>query len=206
MKSYKIHLIRHGLTEANEQGLYIGMTDLPLSPLGLKDLLDKKEQAQYPVATRFYTSPLTRCRQTLQVLYPDCRPAVIDGLSECDFGDWDGRSVQELQHDEGFCRWIAGEQSTIPDGEDTEAFQQRVMAAFEEIVQEVMKGGASDTVVCTHGGVIMLIMAAYALPRSDVSAWRCESGCGFTLRVTPSIWMRDPVAEAIDYVPLVPET
>ena len=205
MKSYKIHLIRHGLTEANEQGLYIGLTDLPLSPLGLKDLLEKKEQADYPYATRFYTSPLTRCRQTLQVLYPDCQPTVVDGLSECDFGDWDGRSVQELQNDEGFCRWIAGEQSTIPDGEDTEAFQQRVMQAFEEIVQDVMKSGTPDTVICTHGGVIMLIMAAYALPRSDVSAWRCESGCGFTLRVTPSIWMRDPVAEAIDYVPIIPE-
>ena len=32
MKTYKIHLIRHGQTEANAKGLYIGMTDLPLSP------------------------------------------------------------------------------------------------------------------------------------------------------------------------------
>ena len=130
---------------------------------------------------------------------------MVDGLAECDFGDWDGRSVQELQYDEGFCRWIAGEQSSIPDGEDADAFQQRVMQAFEQVVQDVMKSGASDTVICTHGGVIMLIMVAYALPRSDVSAWQCESGCGFTLRVTPSIWMRDPVAEAIDYVPIIPE-
>ena len=34
MKSYKIHLLRHGQTEANEKGLYIGRTDLPLSPAG----------------------------------------------------------------------------------------------------------------------------------------------------------------------------
>lgn len=32
MKSYKIHLLRHGLTEANEKGWYLGLTDLPLSP------------------------------------------------------------------------------------------------------------------------------------------------------------------------------
>ncbi len=205
MKSYKIHLIRHGLTEANEKGLYIGLTDLPLSPLGLRDLLTKKEQARYPKATRFYVSPLCRCRQTLEVLYPHCNATVVEGLAECDFGDWDGRSVEELQTDEGFCRWIAGEQNTIPDGEDTEAFQKRVMETFESIVQDVMRSGDSDTVICTHGGVIMLIMAAYALPRADVSAWGTESGCGFTLRVTPSVWMRDPVAEAIDYVPLIPE-
>ena len=36
MKTYKIHLIRHGQTEANAKGLYIGMTDLPLSPEGLR--------------------------------------------------------------------------------------------------------------------------------------------------------------------------
>ena len=48
MKSYKIHLIRHGLIEANEKGLYLGKTDLPLSALGLRDLLDKKQTAVYP--------------------------------------------------------------------------------------------------------------------------------------------------------------
>ena len=205
MKSYKIHVIRHGLTEANERGLYIGLTDLPLSPRGLRDLLTKKEEAEYPSATRFYTSPLMRCRQTLEVLYPGCKPQVVEGLAECDFGDWDGRSVEELQHDEAFGRWIAGEQKTIPDGEDTEVFQQRVMQAFEWVVEDVLRSGEENAVICTHGGVIMLIMAAYAFPRAEMSAWGAESGCGFTLRITPSLWMREPVAEAIDYVPLIPE-
>lgn len=205
MKSYKIHLIRHGMTEANERGLYIGKrTDLPLSAAGLRDLLDKKAEAIYPTATRFYTSPLTRCRQSLQVLYPDCQPIVMDGLSECDFGTWDGKSVEELKQDERFSAWLSGGVAEIPDGEDSAAFQKRVMTAFESLVEEAMKNGDSDTVVCTHGGVIMLIMAAYALPRADMSAWGAENGCGFTLRVTPALWMREPVAEAIDYVPLVP--
>lgn len=206
MKSYKIHLIRHGLTAANEQGLYIGLTDLPLSARGLRDLLDKKEEADYPTATRFYTSPLARCRQTLEVLYPGCQPEVIAGLAECDFGKWDGCSAADLQRDETFCRWVSGEEKHIPGGEDTEQFQQRVMTAFESLVEDVMRHGDSDTVVCTHGGVIMLIMAAYALPRADISAWGAESGCGFTLRITPGLWMREPVAEAIDYVPLLPIT
>ena len=44
MKTYKIHLLRHGMTEANETGRYIGKTDLPLSPEGLAALLQLKEQ------------------------------------------------------------------------------------------------------------------------------------------------------------------
>ena len=35
MKGYRISLIRHGLTEANEKGIYIGRTDLPLSAKGI---------------------------------------------------------------------------------------------------------------------------------------------------------------------------
>lgn len=204
MKSYKIHLIRHGFTEGNEQGLYIGKTDLPLSGYGLRDLLDKKQAALYPRADAFFTSPLLRCRQTLEVLYPGCQPTVLDGLSECDFGVWDGRSAEELRDDEEFGRWLSGELQTIPGGEDTTVFQHRVSSAFESLVETAMKQGYTDTVVCTHGGVIMMIMAAYALPRADMSAWGAENGCGFTLRVTPSLWMREPVAEAIDYVPLLP--
>lgn len=205
MKSYKIHVIRHGLTEGNERGLYIGQTDLPLSPAGLADLLRKKEEAVYPAAKYFYCSPLTRCRQTLEVLYPNNNAEVVTELSECDFGDWDGKSAEELKYDEAFEQWITGASTAIPNGEDAAAFQARVMAAFESIVEDVMKKGDGDAVICTHGGVIMLIMAAYALPQADVSAWGAEAGCGFTLRVSPSLWMREPVAEAIDYVPLIPD-
>ncbi len=204
MKSYKIHLIRHGLTEANEKGEYLGKTDLPLSPAGLADLLQKKQQAIYPKATRFYTGPLTRCKQTLSVLYPDATAHEAAGLTECDFGDWDGKTAAQLQHDEAFRAWIAGTNSEIPNGENAADFQKRVMEEFERIVQEVLRSGDTDTVICTHGGVIMLLMAAYAFPRAEMSAWGAESGCGFTLRITPSLWMREPVAEAIDYVPLIP--
>ncbi len=205
MKSYKIHLIRHGLTEANEKGQYLGKTDLPLSPAGLSDLLQKKQEAIYPNATRFYTAPLLRCKQTLSVLYPEATPYEAAGLSECDFGDWEGKTAAQLQHDDSFRAWIAGERSEIPNGENAAAFQQRVTEEFERIVQEVLRSGDTDTVICTHGGVIMLLMAAYAFPRAEMSAWGAESGCGFTLRITPSLWMREPVAEAIDYVPLIPE-
>ena len=81
MKSYKIHLIRHGRTQANEEGLYVGRTDLPLSPGGLNALLALREGGGYPTAGRFFTSPLTRCRQTLEVLYPGCRQEVVEAIS-----------------------------------------------------------------------------------------------------------------------------
>ena len=201
MKSYKIHLIRHGRTQANEEGLYVGRTDLPLSPGGLNALLALREKGGYPTAGRFFTSPLMRCRQTLEVLYPGCRQEVVEGLAECDFGRWEGRSAASLQQDASFRDWIAGKRAEIPEGEDAAVFQRRVTAAFEELVRELMRAGDTEAVVCTHGGVIMMLMAAYALPRAPMHEWAADDGCGFTLRITPSLWMREPVAEAEAVIP-----
>ena len=44
MKYYKLHLIRHGLTEGNLQGLYIGSgSDLPLCAEGRAQLKTLKK-------------------------------------------------------------------------------------------------------------------------------------------------------------------
>ena len=201
MKSSKIHIIRNGRTEANEKGLYIGKTDLPLSPEGLGRLLQLKKEREYPPAARYFTSPLSRCRQTLEVLYPGCRQEVADGLAECDFGEWDGRSIAQLKTNTQFQRWMAGEKVDVPGGEDAAVFQQRVTKAFEGLVSQLMMAGDTEAVICTHGGVIMLLMAAYALPRMEMTEWISDSGCGFTLMITPTLWMREPVAECISRFP-----
>ena len=44
MKTFKLHLIRHGLTSGNLQGLYIGSgTDIPLCDEGRAQLAELKE-------------------------------------------------------------------------------------------------------------------------------------------------------------------
>ena len=201
MKTYKIHLIRHGMTEANQDGRYIGRTDLPLSPEGLAALLALKEKYQYPGGVRFFTSPLTRCRQTLEVLYPGCQPTLVEGLSECDFGEWEGKRLMDLKGDERFLRWMEGADRSIPGGEDSEAFRTRVCAAFEGVVNDLIHAGDTEAVICTHGGVITMIMQLYGLPRLDPKDCLANPGQGFTLRVTPSIWMSEPLAEVLCIIP-----
>ena len=201
MKTYKIHLIRHGKTAANRNGVYIGHTDMPLSPEGLAELLEMKKVYVYPGAARFFTAPLSRCRQTMQVLYPDAKPEVVEGLTECDFGDWENKSIVQLKNDPAFLSWMEGRKTEIPNGESTVDFQKRVTKAFEGVVEELMRSGDTEAVVCTHGGVIMMLMMTYALPRLQMGDCVVNPGNGFTLRITPSVWMREPVAEALCMIP-----
>ncbi len=201
MKTYKIHLIRHGKTAANTQGLYIGRTDMPLSPEGLRELLDLKETMEYPGAGRFYTAPLMRCKQTMEVLYPQVELHTVPALTECDFGEWEGKNIVQLKNDSRFVEWMEGTNGQIPNGESTVDFQKRVMAGFEELVQDLLKSGETEAVVCTHGGVIMMLLMAYGLPKLPMSDCVANAGNGFTLRITPSLWMREPVAEVLCAIP-----
>lgn len=203
MKSYTIHLIRHGVTEGNLKGQYIGRTDSPLAPEGIAELQQLREKYVYPQAQVYYVSPLSRCTQTLHILYPEAQGIVIDNLRECDFGDWEGKTAEQLQkEDPRFLQWMeSGVSATPPNGEGGDVFMQRVCLAFEKIVEGMMRSGTTSAVIVTHGGVIMSILSAYGLPRAKFYDWLTENGCGYTLRITAGLWMRSMVAEVAAQLP-----
>lgn len=202
MKSYQIHLIRHGMTNANVNGQYVGMTDLPLNAQGAEQLQELSEQCRYPGAAVFYSSPLKRCLQTCSILYPQINPILVPGLSECNFGEWEGKTAKELQRKEEFLYWLENFQQTAPPGGESGAeFAKRVCETFEKLVEGLLRTGITEAVLVTHGGVIMTILASYGLPRADFYDWIVGNGCGYSLRITPGLWMRDKVAEVYAKVP-----
>ena len=77
-----ICLIRHGITQGNTMGRYIGITDEPLCPQGIALLKERN----YPPARRIYISPLKRCMMTAQILYPGQEYVIQADMAECDFG------------------------------------------------------------------------------------------------------------------------
>ncbi len=206
MKSYTIHLIRHGITQGNLLGQYIGRTDLPLAKEGIAQLEKLKIRSPYPTAQVYYTSPLKRCLQTLNILYPGAQPIVVEDLRECDFGDWEGKTAEELAGGADFAEWMESNRAvTPPNGEGGGEFMQRVCAAFEKLVEGMMRSGTGSAVIIAHGGTIMSILSAYGLPRANFYDWMTENGCGYSLRITPGLWMRSMVAEVYATIPALPE-
>lgn len=206
MKSYYIHLIRHGLCEGNQQGRYIGRTESPLSMEGVKELIDLKTTYRYPRALSYYASPSTRCVDSLKILYPEADPEVILELAECDFGAWEDKSAEDLKDDPAFAAWMEGEKGVAPpEGESSMVFMQRVCKGFETLVTNLLFTGTTSAVLVTHAGVIMTILAAYGLPKAKMTDWMCDSGCGYSLRITPGLWSRSMVCEAFETLPRVIE-
>lgn len=80
MITYKLHLIRHGQTEGNQKGLFVGRTDMPVSEEGFDELSRLRDTYEYPRVGAVYTSPLRRCIQTAEFLYPNNMLTVVDDL------------------------------------------------------------------------------------------------------------------------------
>jgi len=209
MKSYVIHLLRHGISSGNLDGRYIGRTDSPLSEEGRRELERLKREGQYPKAEAYFSSPLSRCVESLRVLYPETKPVLAEDFRETDFGEWEGKTTAELRKsDPRFSAWIqgGGEPISPPGGESGAVFMHRVCAAFEQFVQDRMREGTTSAVLMTHGGVIMTILSAYGLPRARFYDWMTDCGCGYSLRITPGLWMRSMVAEVYATLPVFPDS
>lgn len=201
MRTYKIHFIRHGLTSANIDGRYIGTTDLPLSPEGIKGLKEIKTELNTLKADVVFTSPLTRCTETCDILFPNKTPIIIDEFKEYDFGDFENKTATELENDPRYLDWTSGKVSTTPGGEDTLEFTTRLVTGLNKTVRKMMELGVYEAAAVMHGGAIMALFSATALPRKQMVEWTCPAGTGFTARITPSLYAKSGIIEIIDTVP-----
>ena len=207
MKTLRLHLLRHGLTQGNLDGLYIGHTDVPLCEQGREQLLQMKQTYVYPTCKFIISSPLKRCLETAELLFPDVKPLVMEGLIECDFGAFDGRSAAELHEKQPlFDRWLTGDPEVAPPfGESNAAFAKRVCETFRKIVEGLLKTGADDVYIITHGGVLLAILSNFGIPEAAPTDWLTPSGCGYTMRIDPTLWMAGEKAEVIAELPASPQ-
>ncbi len=201
MNTLKIYLIRHGATDANYKGEYIGCrTDIPLSPEGLSELRLLKDDIDYPEIQRLYSSPMLRCRQTGAVLYPDMNIIPVEELKEYDFGSFEGKTAAELESDPDFIPWTSGKLAAPRGGEENSEFIKRVCVGFNKIAVDMVNSGITSSAVIMHGGAIMMLLAAAGIPRRSPVEWTSDFGRGYSLLVTPSLYFKSGAVEVYDII------
>ena len=201
MRTLRIHLIRHGETDANVFGQYIGSkTDMPISPEGFKKLQNLAANIPYPEIDCLYSSPMLRCRQTAAVLYPDMGLVTVDNLKEYDFGDFEGKTAAELETNPDFINWAAGNSTAPPNGEENSDFVARLCVGLQQIVMDMIEKNKREAAVIMHGGAIMMLLAACAVPRHRPVEWTAAPGRGYTLLITPSLYHKTGVVEVVGII------
>ena len=164
-------LLRHGESTAIVEGRFQGRSDVPLSPLGLREAELAAARLARPHATpglpvpagaplEIVHSPLARAAQTADavaraVAAPDgfAWPVPLradDGFAEIGQGEWEGRLATEIAERWGdtLSAWrLRPTEAHAPGGETLDEVQARVRPALDGVFERLAEGrpaGAAD--------------------------------------------------------------
>ncbi|MCF0228650.1 MAG: histidine phosphatase family protein [Parasporobacterium sp.] len=179
----KIALIRHGMTEGNIRKQYSGVTNDKLCPEGIEEL--KRLAGERPIQPDIvFASPMSRCLDTAEILFPNREPVIIDELAEMNFGIFEGRAFAgDLENDPVYRKWIEGGcEDTIPEGENKTEFAKRCAAGFMKALAMIPDEQADEDYLAAfavHGGTIMAVMAIFADSDKEYYDWLAANGRGY---------------------------
>ncbi len=160
-------LVRHGRTTANAAGILAGRTaGVRLDETGLAQARTTGERIASVRVAQLVTSPQERCRQTarsIAAVHPESPSVAVDrGLAECDYGEWQGRSLAELRKEK---LWQVVQRHpssvTFPGGESMPAMQHRAVEAVRrrDAAVEAEHGPGAVWVAVTHGDLVKVLLA-----------------------------------------------
>jgi broad specificity phosphatase PhoE len=155
----RLFLIRHGITEWNQQRRYCGRKDVGLSRQGelqAKELCKRLKKFKFD---RIYSSDRKRALQTSRIIFDGVKVITLSGLREIDFGVFEGLRHKEImkRYPVIYRRWLKNPfQSRIPKAESLDTFKKRVNSTFRKIIR--LNCGKTIAVVC-HGGAIAVFIS-----------------------------------------------
>jgi broad specificity phosphatase PhoE len=155
MGGAQLLVIRHGQTEWSVAGRHTGRTDVPLTGVGREEARDAGLTLDGWSIQRAYTSPLSRARETAEIVDPECGVVVDELLLEWDYGIFEGETTpQTRDRIPGWSVWtheMTGGETVDEVGERADRFLQRVEA-------EVPEGNA---VAFAHGHFLAILIARW---------------------------------------------
>lgn len=162
-------LVRHGQSTWNGEHRIQGQLDPPLSEEGRR----QAERVGQRLAGRrfvgFYSSDLKRAFETAQAIgvATGFQAEPTPGLREIYLGEWEGLRTEEVaqRFPEAWATWSyeGGDWDIVPGGEGASAFETRVAAALDGILERHQHG---DVLVVTHGGVIQMTLNRVVVRKS----------------------------------------
>jgi probable phosphomutase (TIGR03848 family) len=160
-------LLRHGRTSANASGTLAGRTrGVHLDDLGRQQAERAAGRLAVVPLADVVSSPLERCRETARpvVTAQKGSPRVHTdrGLTECDYGEWQGRPLKELAR---LALWrtvqVQPSAVTFPGGESMPQMQARAVDAVRRRDAAIAErhGDGAVWVAVSHGDVIKSVLA-----------------------------------------------
>ena len=158
----KVALVRHGETEWNKLGKFLGQCDIGLNPRGLAQARETAQAMGHWGHKVVYASPLTRTMQVAREISKlDEVPVVpVEGVRELDLGDVEGVTGEEMRSlwPGVYAAWRENPATVVmPNGESLAQLQDRAWGAWLEL--EATHSENDSLVVVSHNFAIRTIVA-----------------------------------------------
>lgn len=168
------HLVfRHAPTAMNggrdDARRFVGRINPRIEPVAAEQLAELLEAATDFAPAAAYTSPLARCRQSLELVGANLAlpaPTLDERLIEIDYGACDGLEIAEARrrNPATFAAWQRGEDARFPDGENAAD----VLLRIQSFASEAWTPAEGNTISCTHNVVLRcLIGKCLGVPRRE---------------------------------------
>ena len=188
----RVVFIRHLCTPGNEKRQYIGRTDEDLSERVAEEFRQRQEKSTgglYPSAQYIITSPLKRCIQTAGLIYPGMEIVTEPMLRECDFGEYEQKTYEDLKNEPEYIRWLeSGGMTAFPSGEDQTSFRRRCVDGVKRWIDRLLEDSADNAAFVVHGGTIMAVLSELAEDKHEFYHWQVENGGGYVAEVSGEEW------------------
>jgi probable phosphoglycerate mutase len=132
-----LYLARHAQTASSAVDSFNGRSELPLTDTGREQARKLGVRLAGVRFSAVYRSPLGRTAETARLVAPGVDAQVLEGLTEIDYGGWEGLSPERAAASDPsrYARWTADPAEVSPPGGETaDAVASRVLAALREIL------------------------------------------------------------------------
>ena len=171
-----LYFIRHGETDYNVEGRFIGVSDQPLNENGIEQakktgLLLKQISPEYDL---ILTSPLKRAAETANIIAQviDSNIPVVyeELLKERDYGVFEGKTEKEINQicPEVIAQYRRDKPNTRPpNGELAEAVENRIKTLMtEKIINEYKE--LKNIILVTHLNPIRAVLLLLKMAEPDI--------------------------------------
>jgi broad specificity phosphatase PhoE len=180
--------VRHGATAWNLEQRFIGHSDIPLAPIGRTQAHKIGRRLRLEHIHAIYSSDLQRTQETATIIAQQCslqQPVILSSAwREMSFGDWEGLTYTQIadQYQDHLAFFNDPVNHAPPGGEPFSLLLQRILTAFAQLVQDVIKvethpSNRGDIVLVSHAGPLRaLLCSLLGIPLEHQRRLRIDHG------------------------------
>ena len=155
-----ILLVRHGQTQSNFTGYYMGWSDEDLNETGAAQAQCLSARLSDLQIASIYSSPLQRAYSTAKIIDKPhgLEVKLLQDLTEINFGDWQGLHVTEIKQrwPELWQEWhVDPSQVAVPGGENFSQIAERVSRALRIVIADNLN---ARSIIVAHEIVIKIVI------------------------------------------------